>query len=182
VAIGPGYISKLHPNDNQLFVASAAVAKFKKTVALDTSQLHTKISMSQLRQVTTSFYHASTFSSWRRSFEHFSDIHCSPATIFTLCDLPSFKGYGSNSTSVTMLSSQLLAAFALIKDSKAWIPLQAVVEKLKMEFKNSTQVNVFEFAFVTSLSAVAEAAGELALYYFCTFCPKNSKQVQEVEN
>lgn len=83
-----------------------------------------------------------------------------------------------------MLSSQLLAAFArayhshtniltedqlvtfmilydsVIKDNKAWIPLQAVVEKLKKEFKNSTQVNVFEFAFVTSLSAVAEAAGD----------------------
>lgn len=98
VAIGPGYISKLRPNDNQLFVAFAAVAKVMKTVALDTNQLHTKILMSQLRQVTTSFHHPSTFSSWRRSFEHFSGIRCSPATIFTLCDLPSFKGYGSNST------------------------------------------------------------------------------------
>ncbi|KAG2206708.1 hypothetical protein INT47_003650 [Mucor saturninus] len=117
VAIGPGYISKLRPNNNQLFVASAAVAKFMKTVALDTYRLHTKILMSQLRQVTTSFHHPSTFSSWRRSFEHFSDIRCSPATIFTLCDLTSFKGYGSNTISITMLSSQLLAASARVYHS-----------------------------------------------------------------
>jgi hypothetical protein len=83
-----------------------------------------------------------------------------------------------------MLSSQLLALWArayfhhnnvlmeaqiatfmilydsVIKDSKPWVPLQAVVQLLKKEFNKSSQVNIFQFAFVTSLSAVADTAGD----------------------
>ncbi|GAA5806313.1 hypothetical protein HPULCUR_011844 [Helicostylum pulchrum] len=106
-----------------------------------------------------------------------------PATVFTLCDLPSF-GYGLNSTSVEMLSSQLLAVWArahfyhnnvptqdqldnfmilfdpVIKESKTWIPLQAVVTRLKQELTKSSQVSIFKFAYLVFLSVVADAAGD----------------------
>ncbi|CEG70124.1 hypothetical protein RMATCC62417_06073 [Rhizopus microsporus] len=185
VSIDPDHASKLNPRDCQLFLASAAVAKFKEMVAPENDLLLTCTpSMSHLRQFTTSFHHPSTFNCWRRTFEPFNDILHMPATVFTLCDLPSFSGYGSNSTSVAMLSSQLLALWArayfhhnnvltevqmatfmilydsAIKDSKPWVPLQAVVQLLKKEFNKSSQVKIFQFAFVTSLSAVADTAGD----------------------
>ncbi|KAG1048088.1 hypothetical protein G6F43_009498 [Rhizopus delemar] len=185
VLIGPSYASKLSPRDCRLFLTSVAAAKFKKIVTSETDLLHTNTtSMSQLRQLTTSFHHPSTFSCWRRSFEPFYDILHIPATISTLCDLPSFSGYGSNSTSAAMLSSQLLAVWtrayfyhnsmltedqmatfmilydSVLKDSRPWISLQAVVEQLKKEFNKPSQVNIFKFAFITSLLAVADAAGD----------------------
>lgn len=112
VSIDPRYASKLSPHDCQLFLTSVAVAKFNKIVSSETDLLHTSTtSMSQLRQHTTSFHHPSNFSCWSRSFKPFCDILHIPATIFTLCGLPSFSGYGSNSTSVAILSSQLLAVW-----------------------------------------------------------------------
>lgn len=185
VSIGPGYASKVDPRDSNLFLASTAVVKFKDMFATDNDRLRVRTpSMSQLRQVTTAFHHPSTFNCWRSTFEPFHDILHMPATIFTLCDLPSFSGYGSNSTSVAMLSSQLLAVCAqahlyhnnrlteaqletfmmlydsVIKDSKPWVPLQAVVDQLNKNFEKSSQINILKFAFVTSLSAVAHAAGD----------------------
>ncbi|KAG1460281.1 hypothetical protein G6F56_005986 [Rhizopus delemar] len=113
VSIGPGHSSKLNPRDCQLFLASAAVVKFKEMVASENNLLLTRTPlMSHLRQLTTSFHHPSSFSCWRRTFEPFNDILHMPATIFTLCDLPSCSGYRSNSTSMAMLSSQLLALWA----------------------------------------------------------------------
>lgn len=105
-----------------------------------------------------------------------------PATIFTLCNLSRFSEYGSNSTSVAILSSLLLALWALshfyrnnllteakmamfmilydsvIKDKKSWMLLEAVVKLLKKELNKSSQVNIFQFAFVTPLSAFADTA------------------------
>ncbi|KAG1140431.1 hypothetical protein G6F37_010678 [Rhizopus arrhizus] len=89
VSIGPGHASKLNPRDCQLFLASAAVAKFKEMVAPENDLLLTRTpSMSHLRQLTTYFHHPSTFNCWRRTFEPFNDILHMPASIFTLCDLP----------------------------------------------------------------------------------------------
>ncbi|CAO3691746.1 hypothetical protein G6F70_004003 [Rhizopus microsporus] len=62
VSIGPGHASKLNPRGCQLFLASAAVAKFKEMVAPENDLLLTRTpSMSHLRQLTTSFHHPSTF-------------------------------------------------------------------------------------------------------------------------
>ncbi|ORY93111.1 hypothetical protein BCR43DRAFT_364963 [Syncephalastrum racemosum] len=96
-------------------------------------------------------------------FKPFSDFLHMPATIFTLCDLPSFSGYASNSTSPAMLSAQLLALCArahyhhknmltevqrgtfmilyesAIKDSKPWVPLVVVVDQIKKAFKRITR-------------------------------------------
>lgn len=96
--------------------------------------------------------------------------------------MPGSGGYGSNSTSVAMLSSQLLAVWArahfyrnniltqdqldnfmiffdsVIKESKPWIPLQAFVTRLKQEFTKSSQVSIFKFAYAVFLSAVADTA------------------------
>ncbi|KAG0755671.1 hypothetical protein G6F57_008406 [Rhizopus arrhizus] len=44
VSIGPGHASKLNPRDCQLFLASAAVAKFKETVAPENDLLLTPLS------------------------------------------------------------------------------------------------------------------------------------------
>ena len=64
-----------------------------------------------------------------------------------------------------MLTEDQMATFmilydSVLKDSKPWISLQAVVEQLKKEFNKPSQVNIFKFAFITSLLAVADAAGD----------------------
>ncbi|KAI9022761.1 hypothetical protein CLU79DRAFT_804204 [Phycomyces nitens] len=181
VSIGPGHASKVDPRDFNLFLASTAAIKFKDMFATDNNYLRVCTpSMSQLRQTTTAFHHPSTFNCWRSTFELFHEILHMSATIFTLCDLPSSSGYGSNSTSVAMLSSQLLAVcaqahlyhnnrfmeaqmetFMMLYDSMIKdMPLQAVEDQLNKNFEKSSQINILKFPFVTSLSAVADAAGD----------------------
>ncbi|ORY93109.1 hypothetical protein BCR43DRAFT_364951 [Syncephalastrum racemosum] len=185
VSIGPSHGTKLNPRDCQWFFLSVAIAKFREMATRQMDLPHARTpSLSHLRQLTTAFHHPSTFSCGRRSFKSFRDILHTPATIFRLCDLPSFSGYGPNATSPAILSAQLLALCArahfhhksmltevqrgtfmilyesAIKDSKPWVPLVVVVDQIKKAFEESPEVNIFKFAFITSLSAIADTAGD----------------------
>lgn len=107
-----------------------------------------------------------------------------PATIFTVCDLPSFVCYGSNYGSVTRTTSELLQIFATAavmhsgflkeetffefqqkygaigkKDSEQWEVLQTTVDTLAAELKDAEEVQIFAFTYKHSLNGVAGVAG-----------------------
>ncbi|KAI8062684.1 hypothetical protein BC940DRAFT_321922 [Gongronella butleri] len=186
VEIGPGFSQRLDPKHCQLFLARPAMDKFKRLVSLSNDALPVSSArLSEIRQVTSAFHHFSTYSTWRRSFEAFRDVLHMPASIFTLCDLPSFAGYGSNATSAGKLSSQFLAVIAraylyhgglvtqaqlsnflslydvVVKEGKNWKPLSVVVDRMREELhEKGAAVDVLQFAFFSSLSAVADVAGD----------------------
>lgn len=70
------------------------------------------INISSLRQVTSSFSKCSSYLLWRSTLQEFDSSIYSPATVFTLCDLPNKDGFSIGSTSGAKLVSNILQIFA----------------------------------------------------------------------
>ncbi|KAG1458902.1 hypothetical protein G6F56_006284 [Rhizopus delemar] len=143
VSIDPRYASKLSPHDCQLFLTSVAVAKFNKIVSSETDLLHTTISAVGVARLNLS----ATFFTYLLRFSH--SVACQ-----ALVDTAQIRHQWQ------YCHPSYWRCGLVIKDSKRWIPLQEVAEQLKKEFNKSSQVNIFKFAFITSLSAVAGSAGD----------------------
>ncbi|KAG0169491.1 hypothetical protein DFQ28_010124 [Apophysomyces sp. BC1034] len=185
VFVGPETGVSFSSAETRIFFTCAALKEMKNAFE---NPVGTKItispSLSALRQVTSGFDSSSTFKMFRMTFAPFDDLLHMPATIFTICDLPSFVGYGSNHGSATRIASCLLQLFAIAalmhsgilkkesfvdfhlkfaaiekKDSEQWRSLQTVVDALAVELEGVEGVNIFTFASKHSLSGIAGVAG-----------------------
>ncbi|KAI8371600.1 uncharacterized protein BYT42DRAFT_622651 [Radiomyces spectabilis] len=71
------------------------------------------LTMSSLRQLSSSFGDASAFQPWRAAHDEFFTDLTVPTTVFTLFNTPHNQGYGSSATSVGRLLSRFLQSLVL---------------------------------------------------------------------
>ncbi|CEP18048.1 hypothetical protein [Parasitella parasitica] len=154
--------SSFSTEHTRIFLQSSKVRTYKKAmehmVKLDDSRSTT----SCLRQLNSHFAHHSTYSPLRAILSDFNASRLTPATIFTLCDLPDSDGYGFFCTSASKMGSLLLQKFAIAtnekrdlkredmrsfmslykvrsttKESDSWKPIVEVVAKIESQFSRS---------------------------------------------
>jgi len=71
------------------------------------------LSVSSLRQLTSSFGHLSTYAAWRATLDGLDNDLLQPVTIFTIADVPNGQRYGVSDTSIAKASSSILQAVAI---------------------------------------------------------------------
>ncbi|KAI7892469.1 uncharacterized protein EV154DRAFT_504536 [Mucor mucedo] len=138
INIGPGVEfghGSITDSNCKIYLMKSKVEEFFKMFkTFKLNPLHMNIS--SLRQVTSSFSKCSSYFLWRSTLQEFDSSTLSPATVFTLCDLPNKDGYGVGSTSNSKLSSHILQIFA-----KAVLVNQGIIQlsdfhNLLLEYEN----------------------------------------------
>lgn len=84
-------------------------------------------SVSNIRQLASSFNNVSTYAPLRATFGDFDETRFRPLTVFTLCDTPDQEGYGCNSGSSAKLGSLLLQIVAIHVNTKRRMPAESLV-------------------------------------------------------
>ncbi|KAI9483905.1 MAG: hypothetical protein EXX96DRAFT_616860 [Benjaminiella poitrasii] len=71
------------------------------------------LSVSSLRQLTSSFKHPSTYATWRATLDGPDNDFLQPATIFNIADVPNIQGYGISDASMAKKASLVLQTIAI---------------------------------------------------------------------
>ncbi|KAG2189580.1 hypothetical protein INT46_001603, partial [Mucor plumbeus] len=186
INIGPGVEfghGSITDSNCKIYLMKSKVEEFLKMFeTFKLNPLH--INISSLRQVTSSFSKCSSYLLWRSTLQEFDSSVYSPATVFTLCDLPNKDGYGVGSTSGAKLGSHILQIFAkAILVNKGIIQLSDFHNVL-LEYENiiKQKCDVKEWSSIIKVMDEINASlnsGELSV---TSFCNNNSGSVSEIAN
>ncbi|KAI8975290.1 hypothetical protein BDF20DRAFT_597168 [Mycotypha africana] len=136
------------------------------------------INISSLRHVTSSFSKCSSYLLWRSTLQAFDSSIYSPATVFTLCDLPNKDGYGDGS-----IFGAKLGSHKAILANKGIIQLSDFRNVL-LEYENvmKQKCDVKEWSSIIKVMDEINASlnsGELSV---TSLCNNNSGSVSEIAN
>lgn len=109
----------------KIFLRSEEVQTFKQAF-MSNENINKQPSISQLRQLSSSFDHVSSYLYWRATLDDMNDIRFMPSTVFSLCDTADHDGYGSNHNSLPKVSSLLLQIIAIHLNSGSYLTKEAM--------------------------------------------------------
>lgn len=186
INIGPGVEfghGSITDSNCKIYLMKSKVEEFLKMFeTFKLNPLH--VNISNLRQITSSFSKCSSYLLWRSTLQEFDSSIYSPATVFTLCDLPNKDGYGVGATSGAKLGSQILQilAKAILVNKGVIQPSDFYNVLLEYESIMKQKCDVKEwFSIIKVMDGITASlnSSELSVP---SFCNNNSGSVSEVAN
>ncbi|KAG2207346.1 hypothetical protein INT47_006820, partial [Mucor saturninus] len=186
INIGPGVEFDHGQNSkiySKIYLMKSKVEEFLKMFkTFKSNPLH--INISSLKQVTSSFSKCSSYLLWRSTLQEFDSSTFSPATVFTLYDLPNKDGYGVGSTSGSKLSSHILQIFAkAVLVNKGIIQLSDF-QNVLLEYESimKQKRDVKEWSSIIKVMDEINATLNSGESNVISFCNNNSGSVSEIAN
>ncbi|CAO3594202.1 unnamed protein product [Absidia cylindrospora] len=136
VQIGPNSTippASLSSTTTRVFYRQSAVQQFQdKMSACNTNTVMAipSFNICNQRQLISGFHHRSTYEFWRASAPGFQDQLHMPVTVFTLCDVPHFDGYGVGEKASATIASRFLQILSVAHHKKKGVILLTDFEDL----------------------------------------------------